>query len=179
MKKNKTIAYMLAATLLVGGTFAGTKALFTDKVDIANKLVITTGIVDIEIKEDTEWFKNGDKLSKDFSTLVPGDVLTREVKVANNSNTECEIDVVDYKGSLDDKGYEVLRNAVDDGFIALSDQGPGEIEKLKNGQSTTLKFEVRVGSGNNDIDNNYQNKELNLSNFLANYEVNISQATKK
>ena len=30
MKKNKTIAYMLAATLLVGGTFLGTKALFTD-----------------------------------------------------------------------------------------------------------------------------------------------------
>ena len=28
MKKNKTIAYMLAATLLVGGTFVGTKAWF-------------------------------------------------------------------------------------------------------------------------------------------------------
>ena len=53
MKKNKTIAYMLAATLLVGGTFAGTKALFESKVTAQTDLVITTGslkLVDVKIK---------------------------------------------------------------------------------------------------------------------------------
>lgn len=54
MKKNKTVAYMLAATLLVGGTFLGTKALFTDKVDVAGELKISTGDVDIEVVPNTD-----------------------------------------------------------------------------------------------------------------------------
>ncbi len=41
MKKNKTIAYMMAAMLLVGGTFVGTKALFTDQVDATGEISIS------------------------------------------------------------------------------------------------------------------------------------------
>ena len=61
MKKNKTVAYALAATLLVGGTFLGTKALFTDKVDTVGELSISTGDVDIvaEVTQDWTLDRNG------------------------------------------------------------------------------------------------------------------------
>ena len=55
MKKNKTIAYMLAATLLVGGTFVGTKAWFTDEATVAGELKISTGDLDIEVVDKGTW----------------------------------------------------------------------------------------------------------------------------
>ena len=66
MKKNKTIAYMLAAALLVGGTFVGTKALFTDKIETAGELQISTGDVNIEIIEPSKWalIRNGNELKE-------------------------------------------------------------------------------------------------------------------
>ena len=69
MKKNKTIAYMMAATLLVGGTFLGTKALFTDKLDTIGELAISTGDVDIEVTDKGAWtlIRNGKDL-KDGTT---------------------------------------------------------------------------------------------------------------
>lgn len=73
MKKNKTIAYMLAATLLVGGTFVGTKALFNDVVDIAGELAISTGDVDLEVvTADTKWTleRNGGELKEGTSDSI-------------------------------------------------------------------------------------------------------------
>lgn len=66
MKKNKTIAYMLAAALLVGGTFVGTKALFTDKIETAGELQISTGDVNIKVNETSEWalIRNGSELKE-------------------------------------------------------------------------------------------------------------------
>ena len=57
MKKNKTIAYMMAAMLLVGGTFVGTKALFYNELDTIGELAISTGDVDIAVSnhEDEGW----------------------------------------------------------------------------------------------------------------------------
>ena len=54
MKKNKTIVYMLAAALLVGGTFVGTKAYFTDSAEAKTNLILSMGDVDVSA-EDTEW----------------------------------------------------------------------------------------------------------------------------
>lgn len=68
MKKNKTIAYMLAAALLVGGTFVGTKAMFKDTVKVAGELSISTGDVDLEVVEsETKW-----KLDRNGSELAEG-----------------------------------------------------------------------------------------------------------
>lgn len=66
MKKNKTIAYMLATTLLVGGTFLGTKALFTDNINDIGELRISTGDVDIEVVSDNKWelYRNGAEYSE-------------------------------------------------------------------------------------------------------------------
>ena len=63
---------MLAATLLVGGTFLGTKALFTDKVDVASELAISTGDVDIEVVGTNDWVldRNGKEFSGDRTTGI-------------------------------------------------------------------------------------------------------------
>lgn len=124
MKKNKTVAYMMAAMLLVGGTFVGTKALFTDEATLENKLKLTTGKVDIDI-EGKSWYKNlpdGDKdgniTNKDnttsnitsgkyeqksdtgeFTNVEPGDMFTREIVIKNYSSYD-KIDVNLIKAEL-------------------------------------------------------------------------------
>ncbi len=105
MKKNKTIAYMLAAGLLVGGTFVGTKALFTDNINTVGELKISTGDVDIEVLGTSKWelLRNGselkegtnikDQLGKDGfapesdnnkQDVVPTDNNGKETPFANN-----------------------------------------------------------------------------------------------
>ena len=89
MKKNKTIAYMLAAALLVGGTFVGTKALFTDKIETAGELQISTGDVNIKVSETSGWIltRNGSEL---------------------NEGTNIENNGID--GFAPDKGYGITNN---------------------------------------------------------------------
>lgn len=76
MKKNKTIAYMLAATLLVGGTFVGTKALFTDQTTVAGELKISTGDLDIEVINSGTWEleRNGEE-HKDGTTITDSSTI--------------------------------------------------------------------------------------------------------
>lgn len=95
MKKNKTVAYALAATLLVGGTFLGTKALFTDKIDTVGELSISTGDVDIDAEVVKEWsiVRNGEEANvgtgnekgqpKIFDNLKTGDVISKQIKITN------------------------------------------------------------------------------------------------
>ncbi|GAA0102370.1 hypothetical protein UT300012_30850 [Paraclostridium bifermentans] len=105
MKKNKTIAYALAATLLVGGTFLGTKALFTDKIDTVGELKISTGDVDIEVIGENKWKlhrqgddkntgtgnEDGNKL--DFDNLKTGDYLTKTIQIENKGTLKANIDL--------------------------------------------------------------------------------------
>lgn len=107
MKKNKTVAYMLATTLLLGGTFLGTKALFTDTATSKNSLILTTGKVDIEVNEDA-WLRNVKDTNNDgkinaqdrpynqgceqsaegtFSNVQPGDTFMRYINVLNQEST--------------------------------------------------------------------------------------------
>lgn len=73
MNKNKTVAYTLAATLLVGGTFLGTKALFTDKVDTVGELSISTGDVDIKVLDSSQWKLNRNGAEYKDGTTVQSD----------------------------------------------------------------------------------------------------------
>lgn len=163
MKKNKTIAYMMAATLLVGGTFLGTKALFTDSIENVGEISISTGDLDIQA-EDTNWVLNrngsehkdgtmnvddlegndeGELLSNDITrtksfanNLKPGDKLTKTVKVTN-------------KGTLVVGNLSVTKNEDNinlghlEGLITVSE---GELGKtsLKPGESTDLTLEIVV-----------------------------------
>lgn len=101
MKKNKTIGFMMAAVLLVGGTFMGTKALFTDKAEATNNLVITMGNLDINTKED-EWkiitstdtgTETTQKVS-DITNVKPGDRFMKKVTITNDGSLNQKIDIV-------------------------------------------------------------------------------------
>ena len=96
MKKNKTIAYMLAAALLVGGTFVGTKALFIDVENTIGELAISTGDVDIKVETIQEWKldRNGFELA-DGTTVKSDDHIeyteivdeNGRIKTPNNDDT--------------------------------------------------------------------------------------------
>lgn len=172
MKKNKTIAYALAATLLVGGTFAGTKAWFTDKEVVDNKLNITTGTLDIDVT-DMGWYKNGEK-TEDLTKLVPGDVISKKVEVANNSNVDSSVVVT----KDDSKLSEEEKSAIDNGFITINDGDfKAKVEALKGGDDPiTAEFKIEIGVGNgsdNEIDNGFQ--EIELTNMLGNYSITAEQ----
>lgn len=109
MKKSKVMSLLLAGALLVGGTFLGTKALFSDTATSENKLTLNTGKVDISVKEGS-WLRNVKDLngnniidvndiyqagtgayeeSKDgtFNNVKPGDTFTRYVNVFSGNST--------------------------------------------------------------------------------------------
>lgn len=94
MKKNKTVAFMLAATLLVGGTFMGTKAFFTDSATASNDLVITMGNVDLLVEEgpwknenkSTEAGQSKNAEGNIFKNVKPNDSFIKEVTIKNNGS---------------------------------------------------------------------------------------------
>lgn len=106
MKINKTISYALATSLLLGGTFLGTKATLIDEKTADNKLNLTTGNLQIRLIPGT-WIrnaedKNGDKhittiddpedqnceTSKtgSFKNVQAGDTFTRYISILNGAN---------------------------------------------------------------------------------------------
>ena len=139
MKKNKTIAYMLAATLLVGGTFVGTKAYFTDSVESKTNLILSMGDVDVSA-EDTEWkyetTVHGKKeatafrlLNSDsFMNVKPGDKFVKEVIIKNSSNIDTDLVI---EGG-DVKAGTKLAEAINDGFIKITDNREDVIDTLNN-----------------------------------------------
>lgn len=101
MKKNKTVAFMLAATLLVGGTFMGTKALFTDNVTANNDLVITMGNLNLDIVEGKwentnpgqETTQGEGEKSNEFSNAKPGDVFRKKITVKNEGSLKRKLSI--------------------------------------------------------------------------------------
>lgn len=185
MKKNKTVAYALAATLLVGGTFLGTKALFTDKVDTVGELSISTGDVDLGQYVSKDWTldRNGEdsntgSTSKvaDFDNLKYGDVLTKEVKIINKGTLKA---VVDFKRNTD------VTNKLPDGIQYEATFKNENGEKIESGSvmepNTTgiVEFKLEViegGKHNESINSDEQEKqiiELNDS-----YTLDAKQITK-
>ena len=170
MKKNKTVAYALAATLLVGGTFLGTKALFTDKVDVAGELKISTGDVDIEVINDTNWVldRNGNEYA-DGSTvggetgidvslneietevnfannIKPGDVLTKEITIKNAGTLIAIVDLV--------RNTEVTLGELE-GFLTLEEtlvQGQ-DVDQLTMHPGEEITVELKISANGPGLHN--------------------------
>ena len=93
MRKNKTVAYMLAATLLVGGTFAGTKALFSDTETSNNPLILTAGKVDISVDDTEGWSRydaDGILIEQNkgsFSDIAVGESYMKNIDISNEHST--------------------------------------------------------------------------------------------
>ena len=102
MLKNKTIAYTLATSLLLGGTFLGTKATLIDEKTADNNLNLTTGKLQIRLIPGT-WVRNAKDKNNDghittidspeyqqsvekndtgtFKNVQPGDTFTRYISI--------------------------------------------------------------------------------------------------
>ena len=156
MKKNKTIAYMLAATLLVGGTFVGTKALFTDEVSTAGELSISTGDLDIEVTGG-EWERitsgqdpvEGVTDGVDFDNLKTGDILEKEITVKNNGTLIAEVKLeetnnhsvvlpkgIEYTAVFDNNKQERTFNPNEESTVTLQIKVTGGGQHIKNEQLT-------------------------------------------
>lgn len=192
MKKKKVAALALAASLLVGGTFIGTKALFTDSIENVGEISISTGDLDIEL-EGTDWVldRNGsehadgtqnveDKEGNDKGTLVsnditrteafannlkPGDKLTKTVKIKNNGTLVADkLTLI----SNEDKINEGLNQLK--GLLTVSAE---KLEKtsLLPGESTTVTLTIYVNDeggehikeGENAVDGNYNTDDIENS----------------
>lgn len=158
MKKNKTVAYMLAATLLVGGTFLGTKALFTDKVDSIGELTISTGDLDIRADATKDWTldRNGEEdltgtdiNEKVFDNLKTGDKLEKSIRITNDGTLKANISI--NRSILDEKLPEgiIFTGSIDNKTI--NDQT--YTKTLEKGEHIDLDLKIHVTGGGKHIKN--------------------------
>ncbi|WP_042277302.1 hypothetical protein [Faecalimicrobium dakarense] len=141
MKKNKTIAYALAATLLVGGTFVGTKAWFTNEETVTSELVIVTGGIGLEV-EESDWKSDGlnaySQGDNRWDALAPGDILTKIVTVKNGdkgrgeTNLDRELKVEGGKQTNGTENYEITTPGLE------------KIENLSKGETGQFEIVVKV-----------------------------------
>ena len=199
MKKNKTIAYMLAATLLVGGTFVGTKAYFTDRAEAKANLVLSMGDVDVDVDESQGWIYestvHGKKEAKPmsfvnsdaFMNVKPGDKFVKEVKITNGSDIDTDLVI---EGG-DAKANSELAEAIKDGFIKVKDNREDVLKSLNNNdddnpfgtnkeKEATLKIEVEIQSRNPEQDNKYNSNggtyiDFNFADEMNPYVINAKQ----
>ena len=173
MKKNKAMGYAVAATLLVGGTFLGTKALFTDVEQVAGELKISTGDVDIEVVEDTGWIldRNGNEFAdgttvkgetgiaplnlpetEDFANNIkPGDVLTKEITVKNEGTLIANVGLV---------RNEEVDLGVLEGFLTLEETlvNGEDVDQLTMNPGDEITVELKIsanGPGLHNADESY------------------------
>ena len=145
MKKSKIISLLLAGALLVGGTFIGTKALFSDTETVANQLVLTTGKVDIRIIPD-RWIRNVEDKNEDgvinalddvygqgceesvegiFTNVQPGETFTRYINVIAQDNTyDVNIDVVLKEFSKDNEKIKEFIKINGDSLANITQNAP-------------------------------------------------------
>lgn len=197
MKKNKTVAFMLAATLMVGGTFLGTKAWFTDQGIASNNLVITMGNLDIEVSNDVPsgvdsnassiegWYlvKNGNvddnsaKVDINISNLKPGDKLVRKIKVENKGSLAQEINVTT---SSSKKSFEAMKSEFkkfgfdfkyNEDILALKELGVGA-DKIKY---YNLELEVPNTNEDNTFNTSAEEK-VELNKIIGTITIKAKQA---
>lgn len=205
MRKNKTIAFMMAGALLVGGTFLGTKAYFTDKVEASNNLVISMGKLDLEVEEG-EWVYESTTHGKKeaigpigtnenlFNLVKPGDKFVKEVKISNYSDINTDLELT---GGEVVKGSE-LESAITNKFITIKDNKDEVLKELNNNDSkidsdgnpiewknkdkeAILKIEVQVNSRTPEQDKDYNREkeedyiDLDFSRDISKYVIDATQ----
>lgn len=158
MKINKTISYALATTLLLGGTYLGTKATLIDEKTSNNNLHLTTGALKIELIEDT-WVRNAKDKNNDghittidlpeeqenleknktgiFTNVQPGDSFTRYINIVNDAN---DYDItLQVKKSLTGNNEELMKYIDVDAYQL---EGIESVPKRRNtGGYITVKIE--------------------------------------
>ena len=185
MKKNKTIAYLMAATLLVGGTFLGTKALFTDKVDMAGEISISTGDVDLQMKTLRDWTlqRNGDEDltgtngKTTFDNLKTGDVLMKTVKITNAGTLKS---IVDLEKEI--RAFELPEGIEYTATVQMGDKlfNDGEAKGIVMNPNDTMRVNLQIkvtGGGQHNIDGSLNNdvQEKVIVDLKDSYTVKAKQ----
>ena len=185
MKKNKTIAYMMAAMLLVGGTFVGTKAYFTDEVSASGEISISTGDVDIEVVNDAKWEidrqDSGDENIgslegevADFDNLKHGDTITKTVEIENKGTLKSVVSLNENHEVTDKLPESIQYTAkfIDGKDNAVLNKG----EKIK----IELKIAVTDGGKHNESEKsiNSDKQEQDIINLSNGYKLNDKQNKK-
>lgn len=183
MKKNRIMAYALAGALLIGGTFTGTKAWFSDSASAKSDLVITMGNLDLNVQYEGSWIKNEDSEATlevdDFdnfkvllSNAKPGDKITREINVINDGTLA--MDLVAEATQID--GLNVTLDYVGaSDFIDYNEKEQGkvwEVGNLKKGEYVAFKITIEVPEKGAE-QNEDQNKEIKFNGDLVN--INATQ----
>ena len=170
MKKNKTIAYMLAATLLVGGTFVGTKAWFTDTKTSHSDLIITTGNLGIDIIDYEEWFS----ANKDNEALTTNGKYFENVKPGEGFG---KIVVVENQGTLATKLSVEGGNITDNGILTIESDHERQLDGEILNPGEKKHFEIGV-TLNKDLGNENQGKTFELSDYMTDIIINADQINK-
>lgn len=175
MRKNKTIAYALAATLLVGGTFLGTKALFTDSDTATNDLVITMGEIGIDVNEDAKWIvkdQNGEVREvaegKEFTHLKTGDTLVKNITITNTGDLHRKI-TVEQEGMA-----PVLPSGVEFVDSSLTEVNDLVVEPNAT-RKTQLELKVIGNHKHNDQNSLNKDSEVKIDFSKTKYNVNAKQ----
>lgn len=176
MKKNKTIAYALAATLLVGGTFAGTKAWFTSQETANTDLVITTGTVDLEVV-DNGWYLDADGTGTEatpvdksnenfmFRNVKPGDGMWKQFDVTNTGTLNQKIDV---------KGGKITNEAGP--FVIQSSHNGDQIDGVTLAPGETAGFMIFVDV---PLDWEGQDMKFSLDQYMTDIVIDAEQTAAK
>ena len=170
MKKNKTIAYMLAATLLVGGTFVGTKAWFTASGTVDSGLVVTTGSMGLSVTEEDNWTivtPDGDRTEitnqgakNNFKNVKPGDDFEKQVTITNTGSLNQVLTVT---------GGNINNNLNENFTVSFKTQNNEEIENITEFIGTNLAprasktFKIVVETVENEMSSNDADTEANSS----------------
>lgn len=175
MKKNKTVAFMLAATLLVGGAFVGTKSMFYNEDVVENQLVITMGSVAVEA-EVQGWHlmelgtTEGVVLDGTHAVNVkPGDTLSQTVKITNEGTLNQQLDAVhedltNIETPLP-KGIEIKTN---------KDDIAGKI--LKPGESLYFKMDLIIDKDvQNQTLDKFMGHTLDITTMIPQYVIIANQ----
>lgn len=182
MKKNKTIGFMMAAVLLVGGTFMGTKALFTDKAEATNNLVITMGNLDINTKEDewkiitsTDTGTETTQKASDITNVKPGDRFRKKVTVTNNGSLNQKLDI-ERTGTSADYPKEIL---VGDTIQLLKGKVLAKDESVNTYIDVVVTPEM-LGEFNKEGSRNTGGKpSFDFNKLTQKYEIKATQTNEK
>lgn len=166
MKKNKTVAFMLAATLMVGGTFLGTKAWFTDTETSSNNLVVTTGTLDLTVTDNEGWVRKStdstgqanhteslesakDETNTSFTNVRPGDYFEKEITVTNTGTLKQKLTITNNITTGSDL-YDVSVTGLSTG---------DEIGVADNDKTKTLKIVV-TPKANDLVSDTHEGKKI-------------------
>lgn len=180
MKKNKTIAYALAATLLVGGTFVGTKALFTDKAEAYNDLVITMGKLDVNVDEGEWKIENNNTEASNstnndrFTNVKPGDSFLKKITLTNDGTLDQVIEVTREGESKEYPDSILVGQTIMDKFDGKT-LAPGE--SIEAEINVEIKDTMEGEFGADGSQNQANSPTFNFNELLPTFNINATQTT--